>query len=281
MINYTVENFLANYKDSEILIHPNPGNGGDALIAAGTLDLFERLGMNFKLINSAEHIDLNDRIVFYSGGGNLVKEYSNCADFLRLNSKICQEIIILPHTVNGHKELLTELGSNVTIFCREQVSYQYLINLKLKCKIFIDDDMAFHINLASLSKFSTNYPYRIYLNIIKSKLKSLKFDFYQLQAKRTDVEKTSNSLKPDNIDLSVIINYEWEMSDPKLIRQTAADIMKILGFFKTINTNRLHIAIAGGILGKKVNFTANSYYKNKAVFDYSIKRNFPLVKFYE
>ena len=37
----------------------------------------------------------------------------------------------------------------------------------------------------------------------------------------------------------------------------------------------MHIAIAGTLLGKKTNMHQNNYYKNKAVFEQSIKNKYP------
>ncbi len=45
-------------------------------------------------------------------------------------------------------------------------------------------------------------------------------------------------------------------------------IFKYLSKYEVINTNRLHIAIVGSMLNKKVNFYNNSYYKNRAVYEY-------------
>lgn len=46
--------------------------------------------------------------------------------------------------------------------------------------------------------------------------------------------------------------------------------LKIIAMHKTINTNRLHVAIAASMLGKNVKFYSNSYFKNKFVYEYSL-----------
>ena len=42
--------------------------------------------------------------------------------------------------------------------------------------------------------------------------------------------------------------------------------------YDKIFTNRLHLAIAGFLLNKEVHFYPNFYYKNEAVYDYSLKK---------
>lgn len=45
-----------------------------------------------------------------------------------------------------------------------------------------------------------------------------------------------------------------------------------------MRTDRLHVAIAGALLGKSVELHANSYFKNRAVYQFSL-RSFPSVRF--
>ena len=47
--------------------------------------------------------------------------------------------------------------------------------------------------------------------------------------------------------------------------------MKQLGAYKTIYTTRLHAAILGALLGKKVVFMDNSYGKNRGFYETWLK----------
>ena len=51
--------------------------------------------------------------------------------------------------------------------------------------------------------------------------------------------------------------------------------------YKVVNTNRLHGGIASSLLQKTVNLYPNSYWKNKAVYEYSLKDKYPKTKFIE
>jgi exopolysaccharide biosynthesis predicted pyruvyltransferase EpsI len=56
---------------------------------------------------------------------------------------------------------------------------------------------------------------------------------------------------------------------------------RLLSFMRQwdeIKTNRLHLGIAGALLGEKVKFYGNNYYKCKAIYQYSMKNRFPNVQ---
>jgi exopolysaccharide biosynthesis predicted pyruvyltransferase EpsI len=46
-----------------------------------------------------------------------------------------------------------------------------------------------------------------------------------------------------------------------------------------VNTDRLHVAIAGALMGREVNLYDNSYFKNRAIYHSSIKDHFPNVHY--
>jgi exopolysaccharide biosynthesis predicted pyruvyltransferase EpsI len=48
--------------------------------------------------------------------------------------------------------------------------------------------------------------------------------------------------------------------------------------FEEIRTDRLHVAIAGAVLGKSVKFHPNNYFKCRAVFEYSMAHRFSTVE---
>ena len=48
--------FLKNYKNEEIIYIPNGGNGGDALIAAGTMQLFDKHKIKYTIKDNSKNI---------------------------------------------------------------------------------------------------------------------------------------------------------------------------------------------------------------------------------
>ena len=244
--------FLTNYISKEIIFIPNPGNAGDSLISMGTLQLLDKIGLNYTMgdINK----QYSNKILFYGGGGNLVGLYKNCYNFINKNRNT-NEIVILPHTIKNVDSFLSLCDENIKIICREYISYDYVYSkIKQKNNVFLSKDMAFYIDgLES------------YKNIQ---------GVGECNCFRIDCEKTNIKIPSNNTDISETLRKKNNTSDPHVINSVSLSMFNYLSKFKIINTNRLHVAIAGSLLGKHVNLYQNNYYKIKAVYDYSIKDNF-------
>jgi exopolysaccharide biosynthesis predicted pyruvyltransferase EpsI len=80
--------------------------------------------------------------------------------------------------------------------------------------------------------------------------------------------------------LDSIPNINDDISYNGFATKPLDELINSLKQYEEINTDRLHLAISATLLGKKVNLFPNSYYKNKAVFDYSLKK-FPSISFKE
>jgi exopolysaccharide biosynthesis predicted pyruvyltransferase EpsI len=252
-------NYLKIYKNKKIIYIPNPGNAGDSLIAFGTFKIFKKIGLKYEIGNINNKY--NNQILFFAGGGNLVGIYKNCKNFI-INNKNKNKIIILPHTINKEDDLIKNLNNNVILICREKISYNYVHKIiKNKNNVMLSKDMAFYIN--NIEKYK------------KIKGKGICNCF------RKDCEKTSINIPNNNIDLSNKLNKPGNTSNINIINSISLSIFDYLSKYDTINTNRLHMAIAGSLLNKKVNFYSNNYYKNKAVFDYSINNIFKKTVFHK
>lgn len=251
MTETNIHTFLSQYKNKNIIYVPNPGNAGDSLIVYGTLCVFKSLGLTYTI---GYHKNIyNNKILFYAGGGNLVGLYHDCRNFLYKN-KDNNEIVILPHTIKNETKILKDLGENVKIFCRERISYNYVLNtVKHKNNVFLSKDMAFYIDVPEK-----------YKNKSSSGI---------CNCFRTDVEKTSIKIPQNNNDLSVTLYRPNCTSNPRVIYNIVCSIFDYLSKYNEINTNRLHISISGLLLNKKVNLYPNNYYKNKAIYDFTMKNH--------
>ncbi len=264
LFNYNeiiIEDFLKKYPGQEVVYCANPGNAGDAIMAHATFQLFEKLNIRPQVIGYKDVV--KDKVVFYSGGGNLVEgKYRHAFHFINNNYRQNREIILLPHTVHGYDDLLLS-AKNLTIICREKISYQYLAAAGFPPeRLFLAHDMAF---LLPETEFQ---------------------DFHQkglgvANCFRTDMESTGLFVIPaDNVDISLSWNGElWHR--PDFAKNVTHSLACYLSAFETVKTDRLHIAILAGILGKKVVLYPNNYYKIKAVYTYSMKDVFPNVTFIE
>jgi len=252
-----IYNFLRSYIEKEIIYIPNPGNAGDSLIAYATLQIFDKIGLNYTI--GKYTTKYNDKLLFYAGGGNLVQMYSNCKSFLK-NNMFDNKIVILPHTIKDKDELIKDFNNNIIVICRERISYNYVYNLiPNKNNVFLSKDMAFYID--DIEKYKSISGTGI------------------CNCFRVDSEKTNIEIPVSNIDLPSKLNVANSTSNKNIIKDVSLSIFNYLSKYDTINTNRLHMAIAGSLLNKYVNFYPNSYYKNTAVYEYSIKDNFINTKY--
>ncbi|MBU2260287.1 polysaccharide pyruvyl transferase family protein, partial [Patescibacteria group bacterium] len=239
--------YLDKYKNISVDFFRFPGNYGDSLIWHGTKILLSSLNIleRYVDISSPEYND----VLFIDGGGNFVDYYSDVRDFLIKKPALYSEIVILPHTIFGEKqvEVLNNISSNLTIFCREKTSAKFLEDKLTHSKVYLWHDCAFY------NKFSQIPAGNGILN-----------------AFRSDNESILSTRPESNNDLS----YNGYATKP------LNEFIEILQKYAQVNTDRLHIAIGSTLLGKQVRLFRNSYYKNKAVFDYSLKK-FPNISFVE
>ena len=242
-----LKKFLEKYRNTQVDFYRFPGNYGDSLIWHGTKVLLNELNIseNYVEIDSPK----NNGVLFIDGGGNFVDYYSDVRDFLTKKPDLYREIVILPHTIFGDKQIntLNNLSSDITIFCREKVSFDFVKQNLLKGGVYLWHDCAFYNSFPKLPDG------RGTLNVF-----------------RKDRESVVDNIPEFNNDLS----YNGYATKP------LDELINSLEQYKEINTDRLHIAICATLLGKKVNFFPNSYYKNQAVFNYSL-RDFPNISFKE
>lgn len=300
MLNSTVKQFLASLpKDEVIFYRPNPGNAGDALIASGAFKLFKESGLNIEVLDPL-NFDARGKIVIYGGGGNLVGIYSAARDFFLQHHKTAKQFILLPHTITENEDLLKNLGSNVTLFARERVSYEHIKKHALNANLFLDHDLAVHLNPEIiLNSPVIGFPRALSLKVFYKLCRSQKarhipsvnkmfnnslFEISSYFSKdkksanffRDDVERLFDNLPEDNADLSDI--YEYGTRNEYLIQYTTNRLMKYINQFSKVRTDRLHVCIAAALLNKEVEFYPNSYFKCRAVYEHSLKDKFKNVK---
>jgi len=143
MKEFDLEKYLSKYKNTSIDFFRFPGNYGDSLIWHGTKILLLSLNISEHYVDIPS-LKYND-VLFIDGGGNLVDYYSNVRDFLIKKPALYSEIIILPHTIFGEKqiEVLNNISSKLTVFCRERVSAKFLEDRLTYSEVYLWHDCAF------------------------------------------------------------------------------------------------------------------------------------------
>lgn len=261
----------------EIVYIPNPGNLGDSMICAATLQMFDELSI--KYINFTENFQHKSSFYYvYGGGGALNTIYIEHVNFLNQINQFVGDLIILPHSFFGIDDFLLGFKGELIVFAREYDSFNYLSRIcDSSFQYYIYDDIAIHLNLNSplLSQYQ-------YFNSILSSIGDR--TTRRLNAFRTDQESKSvidSNKIANNFDLSNMWpddpfldkGFYWHWVDPAKVYSSTSWFLNCINIFTEIHTDRLHIGIAACLLGKKVFLYDNSYGKVKAVYEYSLRKN--------
>ena len=236
-------------KGKPILFVVNPGNWGDALIRAGSIEFFNHFNIPFEelLLRDKSGLKRNWRLlkaklkgqlVVISGGGAWCGHYSHLSKSVQgiQNRFSFDNILVLPSTYEKPFDI-----KNVCFFRRDKFQSKEAMPGATFCH-----DMAFFLPR-----------YKIAPNCSTKE---------QSQFFRTDVESSNKiTLTPDNRDLSA----EGTELDP------IAPFFEALTEYKVINTDRLHVSIGASLLGLEVNLREGSYFKNQAIYKSSLNEYFP------
>lgn len=243
---------------------PNGGNLGDNLIASATLQQFERVGLSWTFLHGQRQtVSANDLLV-YGGGGSLVPEYTGGIDCLRGLARLPAPVVVLPQTVRGHADFWRD-APPMTVFCRDAESRACLRDFS-QITALDAHDMAVELDMAQ-EPFSTVLALRT--GLLGSGARPL------LRAFRTDIEAATRPV-PDTCDLSALAYPSMQTIES--IHGSSCALLAALAAHSALHTDRLHLAIAGGLLGLSVTLFDNSYGKNRAVHEASLATRFPNVR---
>ena len=283
-----LERFLAAFRGESVLFAPNPGNAGDSVIACAEYQIFDRLGIDYRVVSQdVDPSETSGEIVFYGGGGNLVAPYQNARNFIERHHKRAKQLIILPHTIVAYPELLAALGSNVVLICREQLSHNYVLRFVSAAKVYLMDDAAFSLDVERLlarggraENAWLNRPLRAAKRSIRVLLHAFR-NVHQrntLNSFRGDVEGTGRSGAEANFDVSQMLAADTMSAVDSVL--TARSMVNFINRFDIVRTDRLHVCIVSLLLGKEVHFFDNSYGKNRAVYEHSMLGRYPSLKWF-
>jgi len=132
-----------------------------------------------------------------------------------------------------------------TFYLEKKISFKYLKRLLPdKVEVQIDHDTALHLDATDLTKGGSE------------------MNSYKLYAIRDDKERASvaRESKPFRLWL-----------DPVSVAGSFDEWVQYQARAEKVITNRLHSAILGTTLGKRVTLLPNSYHKNRSVYSYSLE----------
>lgn len=286
-------------KDEPVWFYPHAGNAGDALILSACWRLFQDAGLDARLVPE-QGFDATGRIVVVGGGGNLVPMYQQVATFLRRHHASSKRLLVLPHTIEGHEDILALLGPNTVLACREPVSLEHCRRSAPRARSILTHDLALDLDPR---EFPLPRPVdasflALILRVLARRtmgrrelpsgalVRRARRYFHAfpepngsgvLNAFRIDVESAGAAIPPQgNQDLSEGL---------RMGVRTKADadfntslFLHLLDKWKTIRTDRLHVCIGAALLGKEVEFHPNSTHKCRSIWMHSIQSRFPKVR---
>lgn len=230
-----------------IYFRPNPGNSGDALINVGFYSCAERCGLEYSEI--ADDFDYSalgsEDLVILSGGGNIVPYWSAGSELIQELTKYDFPLLLMPQSVEGREDILRLLRAKDVLILREEYSYKYAQSLGLECALGLDDDLAFSVNPEDVLKSFHLPPLKvrnirkalyILYHFIRSRFKG------ELKALRTDRESRFPGKKKKINDVSSLARFGT--GSKKLNYCSSYWMLKILSWYKVVETDRLHVFVA-------------------------------------
>lgn len=245
---------LESVRHRSLTVLYNRGNRGDGLIHMGGRSLFASLGLKPREVHE-ENAPLDfirgDVLLVY-GCGAFCRGSHTLAEATQRIARNFKRIIILPASFDLEcgpvRRFVRSWDARYTVFCRELVSYDRLKRIETGARaILLGHDLALH---ADLSEWAAR-PHSGRAGIF-----------------RRDNEAAYGRLPQGipNEDASHGTHREPE----KLLDYVAR--------FAEIHTDRCHGAISAALMGRRVVFYRNNYFKNQAIYEHSLTQ-FPNVVF--
>ena len=257
-----VRTFLAENAGRTLHFYPKAGNAGDGYIAFCTYLLFNQYGVNFVPHNQLD--ETRDSLIVIGGGGNLIEgKYRDVNELIKRLSPKNTEVVLLPHTISGNKEIIDLTWDNLKIFCREERSYAHALeNGGNPEAIFLSHDLTLLIGELPFAKLVPTPSHEESIEIF-----------------RTDSESaTPFRVQEFNRDISLSWNGDiWQSQ--QFCEFVTMSLASYLEPFRAVTTDRLHIAILAAFLDKEVTLLPNNHFKNEAMFEYSLSQIFPKMIF--
>lgn len=244
---------------------PNGGNLGDCLIASATIQAFEKAGIPWSLIRGNRQSVRSSDLLVFGGGGSLVPLYEGGIQCIKSLQKLGAPVVVLPQTVRGNEEFWNQ-AEGITIFCRDSTSLDFLSGFP-NIPVFLADDMALALDLTA-DPFSTIGAFREVM--LEGREKRVLF------AHRRDREALGTANK-QSIDISALAHPA--MDSVESIHANTCAFLTMLAGYSEIQTDRLHVAIGGSLLGIPMLLQANANGKNLAVYETSLKERFSGLRF--
>jgi exopolysaccharide biosynthesis predicted pyruvyltransferase EpsI len=247
------ELFCALRNNRFLIVEPG-GNFGDQLIYLGAEMLASRAGIQFRSLRYQEFVataPAPDEVIYIHGGGGCVPWWSGTPiSALRHAVKVHSGVTILgPQTFWTGRDFLRGIfggirrptSERVILFTREFVSWGAVQEYAPSwAEVLVDHDTALNLSAGDLDA-------------------PMGARHGELRIVRNDKEALSDGIAPS---FGV---------DPASMCSTFKEWLTMHSSAATIRTDRLHSSIVAHVLGIPVTLSPNNYFKNRAVWEFSLR----------
>lgn len=210
------------------------GNWGDDLIYAGTRQLLSCC--DYREIGIERLQGASGHTALVAGSGSWCRAFHNMPGCLPQVEERFERVIVLPSSFDVSVGVVRRVlaKTKALVFAREWVSY---LQIRDTCQADIAHDCALYFDFRPYQRQGRG----------------------TLNAFRTDSEAVDRPVPSDNRDISVACSSldEW---------------LWTIARCETVRTDRAHVALAGAMLGKRVEFASSNYHKVDAIVAYSLRR---------
>lgn len=244
--NGALAKLLRDMRGRDMVALLNRGNRGDGVIHLGGRQLMASLGISCREFSETGDLSnmAGDVLLIY-GAGAMTRATHSLPRLLMSIAPRFKEIVILPSSFDLGEPRVQAFAESwtdkYTVFCRELVSFDQLRQANLKPKaILLGHDLAFHADLSTWARRPPHGRAGLF---------------------RHDNEAAYGWL-PRNFEVIEDASHGTEREPERLL--------DFVSRFEEIHTDRLHGAIIGAMMGRRVVLYRNNYFKNQAVYDHSL-----------
>lgn len=220
---------------------PNPGNWGDGLIHAGTVQFLDQHSFEYQTYGRAELDGIDGKkfpLAIVGGGGGWCRNWGSTPKFLEQVAAKFDQVVLLP--TSFEPGIAEQSLPNVLYFSRDLNGASDDV---LHCP-----DMAFYVDFPAIEP-SLGYP---------------------LLAFRRDKERHESAVAPfRNWDLSLLGRAQDEVES----------LIRLVAKFRVVYTDRLHLGITAAMLGRQTFLLDGNYSKNQGVFEATIESHLVNARF--
>lgn len=260
-----------------VLFHPLPGGAGDSLRQAATYQLLADLDIDFRILSDTD--DVSGETLIIGGGGNLVPAFSSVRKTLLRAADAAREVIVLPQTVRGNEDLLERLGPSVEIFCRDAESYLHVLEHRSRAHARLAHDMSFFIDVERLraaagpaaeALLAKHAPDRPFARMMADS--GHRFFFRKTRGRTKRIRPKSS------VDISLAFKTGTKPGEAEV---GALALLMYLDGVQELHTERLHVAIVGAMLDKRVYLYDDPLRIAGSAYRHSLHADYPKVQLIE